>query len=100
MLALIPATIVAAVVGKQGINTLLVASQVILSLILPFVVFPLVFLTSSDRVMTIEAEPTKEGEPRAKVSFKNGIILKVLGYLIFVVIVLANVSALVTLAIG
>lgn len=53
MIALIPATIVAAVVGKDGINSLLVASQFLLSLVLPFVVLPLVWLTSNERVMSV-----------------------------------------------
>jgi metal iron transporter len=68
MIALIPATIVAAVVGKDGINALLVASQFVLSLVLPFVVLPLVWLTSNERVMSVPihewpaiAQKEKEG---------------------------------------
>jgi metal iron transporter len=53
MIALVPATIVAAVVGKDGINALLVASQFILSLVLPFTVLPLVWLTSNERIMSV-----------------------------------------------
>jgi len=53
LIALIPATIVAAIVGKDGINSLLVASQFILSLVLPFTVLPLVWLTSNERLMSV-----------------------------------------------
>ena len=40
MISMIPSLAVAAGVGESGINTLLVASQVTLSLVLPFVLFP------------------------------------------------------------
>lgn len=46
--------IVAVVVGRPGINTLLVVSQVVLSIVLPFVMFPLVWLTSSTLVMRVK----------------------------------------------
>ena len=46
-LAIIPAAIVAGIMGAEGVSRLLVLSQVILSLTLPFTVFPLVHFTSS-----------------------------------------------------
>jgi len=46
--------VVAVVVGKPGIDTLLIISQVILSIVLPFVMFPLVWLTSSSLVMRVK----------------------------------------------
>jgi metal iron transporter len=42
MISMIPSIAVAVSVGREGLNTLLVASQVALSIILPFVVFPYV----------------------------------------------------------
>jgi manganese transport protein len=45
--AIVPAVIVAGVSGPQAVGKLLVLSQVILSLQLPFAVFPLVQFTSS-----------------------------------------------------
>ncbi|KAI9225283.1 MAG: natural resistance-associated macrophage protein-domain-containing protein [Piptocephalis tieghemiana] len=50
-LAVIPATLIAATSGRQGLGDLLLWSQVILSLQLPFAVVPLVYLTSSSRIM-------------------------------------------------
>lgn len=47
--AIVPAAVVAAVMGREGVSKLLVLSQVILSLTLPFAVFPLVHFTSSKR---------------------------------------------------
>ncbi|KAF5312070.1 hypothetical protein D9619_003401 [Psilocybe cf. subviscida] len=57
-ISLVPSVIVAASVGRGGITTLLVASQVVLSVVLPFVAFPLIYLTSSEKVMRVRAPPT------------------------------------------
>jgi manganese transport protein len=51
MLAIVPAVIVAALYGSEGTTRLLVLSQVILSLQLPFAVVPLVKFTSDRRLM-------------------------------------------------
>lgn len=50
--------IVAVAVGRKGIDTLLVASQVLLSVVLPFVAFPLIYLTSSEKVMRVRKPDT------------------------------------------
>jgi metal iron transporter len=46
--------IVAISSGGAGINALLIASQVVLSVVLPFVAFPLIYLTSSKMVMSVK----------------------------------------------
>ncbi|CAM8668957.1 Nramp family divalent metal transporter [Sphingobium sp.] len=51
MLAIVPAVIVAALYGSEGTTRLLVLSQVILSLQLPFAVVPLVKFTSDRALM-------------------------------------------------
>ena len=51
LIAIIPAVIVIAIKGEEGSGPLLVLSQVILSLQLPFAIFPLVQFTSSRRMM-------------------------------------------------
>jgi manganese transport protein len=51
MLAIVPAVIVAALYGSEGTTRLLVLSQVILSLQLPFAVVPLVKFTSDRKLM-------------------------------------------------
>ncbi|KAG8220043.1 natural resistance-associated macrophage protein-domain-containing protein [Butyriboletus roseoflavus] len=53
LLSLIPSMIVAMAFGHAGLNTLLVASQVALSIALPFVAFPLIYLTSSKTIMSV-----------------------------------------------
>ncbi|CAE6486223.1 unnamed protein product [Rhizoctonia solani] len=94
LIGLVPSMVVAIAVGRRGIDTLLVASQVALSIVLPFVIFPLVYLASSDAVMSV---PTPDGGIK---SYKNHWITMSLGYLIFIIVVLANSYVIVTLAIG
>ena len=57
MIAIVPAAIVAGLYGESGTATLLVFSQVILSLQLPFAVIPLVMFTSDRRKMGEFASP-------------------------------------------
>lgn len=56
-IAIIPAVIVAALYGRQGTAKLLILSQVILSLQLPFAVIPLVLFTSDRAKMGEFASP-------------------------------------------
>ena len=51
LVAIVPAVIVVSLYGERGTGALLILSQVILSLQLPFAVFPLVSFTSNRRKM-------------------------------------------------
>ncbi len=51
LIAIVPAIIVIAIKGEEGSGPLLVLSQVILSLQLPFAIFPLLQFTSSTKLM-------------------------------------------------
>ncbi|XJO71620.1 hypothetical protein BDV3_001105 [Batrachochytrium dendrobatidis] len=53
MLAIIPALTIVLIAGDKSLNDLLVISQIILSLQLPFAIWPLVYFTSSRRIMTV-----------------------------------------------
>lgn len=54
--------VVAIAVGRPGINVLLVGSQVALSVVLPFVAFPLILLTSTKSVMRVRKPHAPEAE--------------------------------------
>ena len=136
-----PSVAVAASLGRGGVSTLLVVSQVVLSIVLPFIVFPLLFLTSSARVMSVhkprtplappalpnqvqaerdggssnggsvreveagQEEPNGgttdvEAEREEMVNFSNGKFVMGLGWVIWIVIVIANGYTIVTLAMG
>jgi len=75
LIAIIPAIIVVALYGEKGTGALLILSQVILSLQLPFAVFPLVSFTS-DRV--------KMGP------FANPLWVKIIAWAVAVVIAALN----------
>ncbi|MDO7907286.1 Nramp family divalent metal transporter [Paenibacillus sp. JX-17] len=51
LIAIIPAVIVTAIAGEKGVEELLVLSQVILSLQLPFAIIPLILFTGSRKKM-------------------------------------------------
>jgi len=53
LLAIIPSMVVAIAVGRSGVDTLLVASQVVLSIVLPFITFPLLYCTASKAIMSV-----------------------------------------------
>ncbi|KAF5384685.1 hypothetical protein D9757_006220 [Collybiopsis confluens] len=57
-ISLVPSLAVAAAIGRNGIDNLLIISQVILSIVLPFVAFPLIYLTSSKVVMRVKRPST------------------------------------------
>lgn len=50
--------VVAIAVGRPGIDALLVISQVVLSIVLPFITFPLIWLTSSKDIMSVRQSPS------------------------------------------
>ncbi|MHC0069055.1 divalent metal cation transporter, partial [Nostoc sp. UIC 10890] len=76
LLAIIPALITIIIFGEHSTSRLIVLSQVILSLQLPFAVIPLVMFTSNRRLM---------GE------FVNPLWLKSLAWLVAIIIVGLNV---------
>jgi manganese transport protein len=57
LIAIIPAVIVVALYGERGTGSLLILSQVVLSLQLPFAVFPLVMFTSDKAKMGAFVSP-------------------------------------------
>ena len=58
LLAIIPSMAIAIGLGMQGINALLVATQVVLSIVLPFVISPLLYCTSNEAIMSVRKTRT------------------------------------------
>jgi manganese transport protein len=79
LLAIVPAAIVAVLYGEAGTGRLLILSQVILSLQLPFAMVPLVRLTGDKRLMG---------------NFANGKWLGVAAWLIAACVILLNLKLL------
>ena len=118
LIGVIPAAIVAAAAGNSGLNTMLVASQVLLSIVLPTVIFPLVYLCSRIDIMSVDGPEVgtpaprispvvpceSDGEPpqpvRSRKTYRSPRSVTVLGYALFGIVVLANVYVIVELALG
>ncbi|PHH88540.1 hypothetical protein CDD83_7407 [Cordyceps sp. RAO-2017] len=64
-ISITPSIVVAGSVGRPGLNAALNASQVVLSIVLPFVTFPLIYFTSRTRFMTVRPPPPPPSSPRA-----------------------------------
>ncbi|TDZ38288.1 Manganese transporter SMF1 [Colletotrichum trifolii] len=65
-ISIIPSCVIAGAIGREGISAALNASQVVLSVVLPFVTAPLIYFTCRDKFMTIRA-----GGARYQTSFET-----------------------------
>ncbi|KAL4808406.1 natural resistance-associated macrophage protein-domain-containing protein [Aspergillus unguis] len=126
-ISIIPSIAIAGAVGRDGLNKTLTASQVVLSVILPFVSAPLVYFTCRNRYMTVPVERIYDGDidgtveqdrdpgqSQAQINatddnggnavdgvkMGNGLILSVLSVLIWIVIAVMNVALLVLVGMG
>jgi metal iron transporter len=109
--------------GGKGLNTMLVASQVVLSVVLPTVIFPLVYLCSRKDIMTVLGpeiesdtlvspvleseerrgegnEDRRETVERREKSYISPKWVTILGYLLTFVVLMANVYVFVQLGLG
>ncbi|KAF7344387.1 Manganese transporter pdt1 [Mycena sanguinolenta] len=103
LLAVIPALVVAIAVGRPGINGLLVASQVILAIVLPFITLPLIYLTSSKTFMRVRRPDalvsTVSGTEDDMIDFSSGLATTILGCAIWLVMLTANIYVIVTMVV-
>ena len=89
--------VVAVAVGQEGVDSLLVISQVILSIVLPFITLPLILLTSSKSVMQVVND---EADGRSVVDYSSSLWVTLTGLALWLVVLIANMYVIVTLAIG
>ncbi|KAJ8101683.1 natural resistance-associated macrophage protein-domain-containing protein [Lipomyces tetrasporus] len=99
-ISIIPSIIIAAAVGKEGLNATLTATQVVLSVILPFVTAPLIYFTCRNRYMTVETGTPADGTAAEGVKMRNHWAVAVLAILIWLVIAVMNVALLVLVGMG
>ncbi|KAJ9256565.1 hypothetical protein DTO207G8_2568 [Paecilomyces variotii] len=102
-ISIIPSIAIAGAVGKDGLNATLNATQVVLSVILPFVTAPLIYFTCRNRYMTVRCgESTGEGDDTSVESAKmrNNWFIAILGVLIWLVIAIMNIALLVLVGLG
>lgn len=63
MIGIVPSAIVAGAVGLKGMDNVLVGSQVALSLVLPFVITPLLLITSNKDTMSVKIVLDESSQP-------------------------------------
>jgi metal iron transporter len=107
IISITPSIIIAAAVGQKGLDTTLVASQVVLSVILPIVAAPLIWFTCRKHIMTTPSssreyvmEGNEEGRIEQGVNMQNGWLVTVLAILIWLVLVVMNTALLVLIGLG
>ncbi|KAJ3922376.1 natural resistance-associated macrophage protein-domain-containing protein [Lentinula edodes] len=109
IIAIIPSMAVAIAFGRPGINALLVISQVILSIVLPFITLPLLYLTSSKKFMSVERPCSCYTSAvvieahrchGTQIDYSNNMFITFLLCGVWIVIAAANVYAIVALAMG
>merc|ERR1712000_418790 len=87
-ISIIPSIIIAASIGREGLNQALTASQVCLSVILPFVTAPLIWFTCRSHIMTVR---TVQGEQSGQdVNMRNNWLTAALAATIWLVLVVMN----------
>ncbi|KIW14207.1 hypothetical protein PV08_06988 [Exophiala spinifera] len=97
-ISIVPSIVIAGAIGRDGLNQALTASQVVLSVILPFVTAPLVWFTSRSYIMTVpDGSGVRDG---AVVNMRNGWIVTALAIVIWLVLVVMNVALLVLVGLG
>ncbi|MBW0469528.1 hypothetical protein O181_009243 [Austropuccinia psidii MF-1] len=62
-LGIIPAVIISALSGKDGISSMLIATQVAISIFLPFAIIPLAYFAARKDVMSISMQSTPQPFP-------------------------------------
>jgi metal iron transporter len=93
-----PSIIIAGAVGREGLNAALNGSQVALSVILPFVTAPLIYLTCRNKYMTVA---TREGEGGpGGISMRNNWLTATIAVALWLLICVMNVSLLVLVGLG
>lgn len=97
-ISIVPSIVIAGAIGREGLNQALTASQVVLSVILPFVTAPLVWFTSRSYIMTVPDESGVRGG--AVVNMRNGWVVTALAVTIWLVLVVMNVALLVLVGLG
>lgn len=94
-ISIVPSLIIAAAIGREGLNKALTASQVCLSVILPFVTAPLLWFTCRSHIMTVTNLDNGEA-----VNMRNGWVVAALAITIWLVLVVMNVALLVLVGLG
>lgn len=88
--SIVPAIIIAFIFGSNGLTKLLLFSQVILSIQLPFALWPLIYFTSNSKIMTISMSNDTE-----QFDYSNGIFMKIIIIFFGILLTFLNIYLLI-----
>jgi metal iron transporter len=104
LISITPSIIIAGAVGREGLGRALEGSQIVLSIILPFVSAPLIWFTCRGKYMKVavraENVDNRSEEGEEFVQMRNGWITATFALLIWGVIVIMNIALLVLIGLG
>jgi metal iron transporter len=110
VLSLIPSIAIAAKGGKPALGAALTGSQVILSILLPFISAPLVYITCRKKFMTVSADrvakekalkyESDDSMSERGVDMSNGMFVSIASASLWVVVAVMNVALLVLISMG
>lgn len=103
LIAIVPCIVVAGAVGRSGLAAVLNASQVALTITLPFLVAPLIYLTSKKSVMVVSTRTYSydyESQHDEPVEMANSWPVAIFGFLVWLFLAVLNVYLIVMLAMG
>lgn len=114
-ISIIPCLVISICIGKDALNKALNGSQVVLSIVLPFLVAPLIYFTCSKKIMSTEVTLTEEdgntsdlgenvnrdqaidGTTTKLVSMANNWVISSISVIVWIFLSLLNVYAIVEL---
>ncbi|KAL6717556.1 NRAMP-like transporter smf-3 [Lecanora helva] len=109
-ISIIPSIIIAGSVGKKGLSATLNATQVALSVALPFVSAPLIYFTCRNKYMVVGGTDSIEragtpqefevGQVSGVKKMRNHWLASIIAVLIWLIITIMNVALLVLLGLG
>ena len=111
-ISIIPSIIIAGAIGRKGLSTALNATQVALSIALPFVSAPLIYFTCRNKYMRVGGSGGRRGgelldgqlemepDPDSAIKMRNHWIMSALAVAIWLVITVMNMALLVLLGLG
>lgn len=115
-IAIAPCLAVSIFMGRKGLADVLNGSQVVLSLLLPFVSAPLIYFTCSKKIMRVELPPGETAASRSRAGYSqletdeasgiqykdmsNGLITNIVAVVIFLLVSGLNIFLIVSMAMG
>ncbi|CCH59673.1 hypothetical protein TBLA_0B08580 [Henningerozyma blattae CBS 6284] len=103
-ISMVPCLVISICIGREALSTALNASQVVLSILLPFLVAPLIYFTCKKSIMQVEVQNSDNndednGNSTKVVNMANNWVVTITGVIVWIFLSVLNVYAIVQLGI-